>query len=146
MAIEMERKDEYKLPDTGVFGEVQIADEVVAIISSLAALEVEGVAKMSGNIPNELVSKLGMKNLSKGVKVEVSPESVAIELALEMKYGYSIPKVSEQVQEKVKSAIESMTGLFVERVNVRIVGVAVDKPQKPVKSQKSQKSAQIIKR
>ncbi|MBQ8147753.1 MAG: Asp23/Gls24 family envelope stress response protein [Lachnospiraceae bacterium] len=146
MAIDIERKDGYKLPDGGVFGEVQIADEVVAIISSLAALEVEGVAKMSGNIPNELVSKLGMKNLSKGVKVEVSPESVGIELALEMKYGYSIPKVSEQVQEKVKSAIESMTGLFVERVDVRIVGVAIDKPQKPVKNQKSHRSAQIIKK
>ncbi len=143
MAIDMDRKDGYKLQDAGVFGEVQIADEVVAIISGLAALEVEGVAKMSGNVPNELVSKLGMKNLSKGVKVEVSPESVMIDLALEMKYGYSIPKVSEQVQERVKSAIESMTGLNVERVNVRIVGVAVDKPQKP---QKSQRTVHVVKK
>lgn len=146
MAIDMERQDGYKLQESGVFGEVQIADEVVAIISSLAALEVEGVAKMSGNIPNELVSKLGMNNLSKGVKVEVSPESVAIELALVMKYGFSIPKVSEQVQEKVKSAIESMTGLSVERVDVRIVGVAVDKPQKAPKNAKNQKSIQIMKK
>lgn len=146
MAIDMERQDGYKLHETGIFGEVQIADEVVAIISGLAALEVEGVAKMSGNVPNELVSKLGMKNLSKGVKVEVSPESVMIDLALEMKYGYSIPKVSEQVQERVKSAIESMTGLCVERVNVRIVGVAVDKPQKNQKSQKSQRTVHMVKK
>ncbi len=142
----MEQQDGYKLQDSGIFGEVQIADEVVAIISGLAALEVEGVAKMSGNVPNELVSKLGMKNLSKGVKVEVSPESVMIDLALEMKYGYSIPKVSEQVQERVKSAIESMTGLTVERVNVRIVGVAVDKPQKAQKSQKSQRTVHVVRK
>ena len=142
----MEQQDGYKLQDSGIIGEVQIADEVVAIISGLAALEVEGVAKMSGNVPNELVSKLGMKNLSKGVKVEVSPESVMIDLALEMKYGYSIPKVSEQVQERVKSAIESMTGLTVERVNVRIVGVAVDKPQKAQKPQKSQRTVHVVRK
>ena len=90
-----------------------------------------------------MISMLGMNNLSKGVKVEVTPESVAIDLALEMKYGYSIPKVSEQVQERVKNAIESMTGLTVERVDVRIVGVAVDKPQKP---QKTQKAVRIVRK
>ena len=74
---------------------------------------------------------------------EVTTESVAIDLALEMKYGYSIPKVSEQVQERVKNAIESMTGLTVERVDVRIVGVAVDKPQKP---QKTQKAVRIVRK
>lgn len=137
MAIDMEHPDGYHLHESNAFGEVQIADEVVAIISGLAALEVEGVAKMSGNVPNELVSMLGMKNLSKGVKVEVSPENVQIDLALEMKYGYSIPKVSAQVQEKVKGAIESMTGLTVERVNVHIVGVAVEKPQKVQKPKKT---------
>ena len=143
MAINMERQDGYSLREAGAFGEVQIADEVIAIISGLAAVEVEGVAKMSGNVSNELISMLGMNNLSKGVKLEVKPESVAIDLALEMKYGYSIPKVSEQVQERVKNAIESMTGLTVERVDVRIVGVAVDKPQKP---QKTQKAVRIVRK
>ena len=143
MAINMERQDGYSLREAGAFGEVQIADEVIAIISGLAAVEVEGVAKMSGNVSNELISMLCMNNLSKGVKVEVTPESVAIDLALEMKYGYSIPKVSEQVQERVKNAIESMTGLTVERVDVRIVGVAVDKPQKP---QKTQKAVRIVRK
>ena len=143
MAINMERQDGYSLREAGAFGEVQIADEVIAIISGLAAVEVEGVAKMSGNVSNELISMLGMNNLSKGVKVEVTPESVAIDLALEMKYGYSIPKVSEQVQERVKNAIESMTGLTVERVDVRIGGIAVDKPQKP---QKTQKAVRIVRK
>lgn len=104
-------------------GEVHVADEVVAIIAGLAATEVEGVASMAGNITNELVSKLGMKNLSKGVKVEVAEKTVSIEVALNISYGYSIPEVSEKVQEKVKSAIETMTGLSVAIVNVRIATV-----------------------
>lgn len=104
-------------------GEVRIADEVVAIIAGLAATEVEGVASMAGNITNELVSKLGMKNLSKGVRVEVGEESVAVDVSLNIAYGYSIPKVSEKVQEKIKTAIETMTGLDVESVNIRIATV-----------------------
>lgn len=104
-------------------GEVHVADEVVAIIAGLAATEVEGVASMAGNITNELVSKLGMKNLSKGVKVEVAEKTVSVEVALNIFYGYSIPEVSEKVQEKVKSAIETMTGLSVAIVNVRIATV-----------------------
>ena len=104
-------------------GEVHVADEIVAIIAGLAATEVEGVASMAGNITNELVSKLGMKNLSKGVKVEVAEKTVSVEVALNISYGYSIPEVSEKVQEKVKSAIETMTGLSVAIVNVRIATV-----------------------
>ena len=104
-------------------GEVHVADEVVAIIAGLAATEVEGVASMAGNITNELVSKLGLKNLSKGVKVEVAEKTVSVEVALNISYGYSIPEVSEKVQEKVKSAIETMTGLSVAIVNVRIATV-----------------------
>ena len=104
-------------------GEVHVADEVVAIIAGLAATEVEGVASMAGNITNELVSILGMKNLSKGVKVEVAEKTVSVEVALNISYGYSIPEVSEKVQEKVKSAIETMTGLSVAIVNVRIATV-----------------------
>ena len=104
-------------------GEVHVADEVVAIIAGLAATEVEGVASMAGNITNELVSKLGMKNLSKRVKVEVAEKTVSVEVALNISYGYSIPEVSEKVQEKVKSAIETMTGLSVAIVNVRIATV-----------------------
>lgn len=104
-------------------GEVRIADEVVAIIAGLAATEVEGVASMAGNITNELVSKLGMKNLSKGVRVEVGEDSVLVDVSLNIAYGYSIPKVSATVQEKIKTAIETMTGLEVEGVNIRIATV-----------------------
>lgn len=123
MGKEQEDRNSYNTLEEGKIGEVQIADEVVAIIAGLAATEVEGVAAMAGNITNELVGKLGMKNLAKGVKVEVSEASVVVELSIMMKYGYSIPDTSQTVQEKVKAAIENMTGLTVSEVNIRIAGV-----------------------
>ena len=106
-------------------GVVQIADDVVAMIASLAATEVEGVSAMAGNITNELVGKLGMKNLSKGVKVDVTEEHVSVDLSLNIKYGYNIPATCGQVQAKVKTAIENMTGLTCNDVNIRIAGVKV---------------------
>ena len=113
----------YEIEDVG---QVQIADEVVATIAGLAATEVEGVASMAGNITKELIGKLGVKNLSKGVKVLVTDRSVDVDLALNIDYGYSIMKVSEKVQDRVKSAIENMTGLEVDMVNIRIVNVNMD--------------------
>ena len=107
-------------------GTVQIADDVVAIIAGLAATEVEGVKAMAGNITNELVAKLGMKNLSKGVEVEVDNNKVKASLSLILSYGYNIPEVSKVVQDKVKTAIENMTGLTVSAVNVRIANVDIE--------------------
>lgn len=104
-------------------GEVQVADEVVAIIAGLAATEVEGVTSMGGNITKDLVSRLGIKNLSKGVRVSVEEEQVSVDLTLNIAYGYAIPEVSRKVQERVKAAIENMTGLQVAGVNVRIAEV-----------------------
>ena len=118
-----ENRSTHKLYEKDKIGEVRIADEVVAIIAGLAATEVEGVDSMAGNITNELVGKLGMKNLSKGVKVEVTEEHVSVDLSLNIKYGYNIPSVSEQVEEKVSAAIENMTGLTVLDVNIKIAGV-----------------------
>ena len=118
-------RDTYTIYDDQTIGKVQIADEVVAIIAGLAATEVEGVASMAGNITNELVGKLGMKNLSKGVKVDVLDGIVTVTLALNMSYGYSIKDITAKVQEKVKAAIENMTGLEVADVNIRVAGVDV---------------------
>ena len=122
-------KDErniYTIQDDSSMGEVKIADEVVGIIAALAATEVEGVASMAGNITNELISRLGMKNLSKGVEVDVLEGVVTVSLALNMKYNYSIMDVSAKVQEKVKSAVENMTGLEVADVNVKVAGVEME--------------------
>lgn len=116
----------HTIHDDGKIGEVQIADDVVAIIAGLAATEVEGVASMYGNITNELVSKLGMKNLAKGVKAVLENDEVSVDLALNVKFGYSIKTVSATVQEKVKAAIENMTGLNVGAVNIRIANIIVE--------------------
>ena len=121
-----EEKNTYTIKTDENLGEVKIADEVVAIIAGLAATEVEGVESMAGNITNELVSKLGMKNLSKGVKVHVGENDVTVNLALNIKYGCEIPKVSAAVQDRVKTAIETMTGLEVSEVNIKIAGVNID--------------------
>ena len=107
-------------------GDVRIADEVVAIIAGLATTEVEGVSSMAGNITNESVSRLGMKNLSKGILVEVMENEVKVDVAINIAYGYSLPEVSAKVQDKVKNAIENMTGLNVAVVNVRIASVDME--------------------
>lgn len=127
LKIMAEDRNTYKIHDNGSLGEVQIADEVVAIIAGLAATEVEGVGSMAGNITNELVGKLGMKNLSKGVKVDVLEDVVCVDLALNIEYGFNILETSKRVQERVKAAIENMTGLTVSDVNVRIASVEIDK-------------------
>ena len=107
-------------------GEVRIADEVVAIIAGLAATEVEGVAAMAGNATREIIERMVMKSLSKGVFVELIDSTVSVKLSLNLEYGHSIPEVCAKVQERVKSAIENMTGLEVLDVNITIAGVNID--------------------
>ena len=108
-------------------GEIRVADDVVSIIAGLAATEVEGVGSMAGNITNEIVAKTGIKNLSKGVHVDVMDGIVTVDLDLNIKYGYAIPEVSGNVQERVRTAIETMTGLEVGTINVRIASVDMGK-------------------
>ena len=117
-------KDErttYTIQQDANKGEIKIADEVVAIIAGLAATEVEGVDCLNGRLTNETISRQGIKNLSKGVRVDVLEGIVTVSLAL--KYNYSIVNVTAKVQEKVKTAIENMTGLEVADVNIRVAGV-----------------------
>lgn len=120
-----EERNAYTIKNDANIGEVKIADEVVAIIAGLAAMEVEGVASMAGNATRELISKLGMKSLSKGVKVDVLDGIVTVSLTLNLLYGYGVKDISAKVQEKVKSSIENMTGLEVADVNIRVAGVKV---------------------
>lgn len=120
-------KNTLVLKDDADIGTVQIADDVVAMIASLAATEVEGVSAMAGNITNELMSRVGMKTLTKGVKVDVTGDNVRVDLAVTMEYGYNIPATCGQVQNKVKNAIENMTGLNCSDVNIRIAGINIKK-------------------
>ena len=128
MEKELERGT-YILNEDGKVGAVQIADDVVAMIASLAATEVDGVSAMYGNISNEIMSKVGMKKLTKGVKVDVLNSVVTVDLSITLEYGFNIPTTSKKVQEKVKSAIENMTGLEVADVNIRIANVNMSSNQ-----------------
>ncbi len=126
MADKKDLREAYTICDNQSIGKVQIADEVVAIIAGLAATEVKGVAAMAGNITNELVGKLGMKNLSKGVKIDVLDDVVSVDMDLVLQYGYNIPDTCKKVQDRVKTAIENMTGLQVSDVNISIASVELE--------------------
>ena len=107
-------------------GQIQIADEVIAIIAGTAACEIEGVY-MAGHYTDSLVSLFGKKNLAKGVKVEVEDGLTTLELEIAVEYGVNIKKTAEDVQLKVKNAVETMTGLSVSAVNVDVAAIASEK-------------------
>ncbi len=108
-------------------GYINIADDVVASIAGIAAIEVKGVSKLNGNITKELASKLGKKNLANGVKVLIDGGNVIVDISVELIYGNSIRAVSEEIQLKVKQAIENMTGLHCNIVNVVVTGIKTEK-------------------
>ena len=112
----------------GFLGKISISDEVIATIAGTAAMEIDGVAFMSAGNISDIAERLGKKNFSKGVKIEVNDNAVVAELNLFVKNGYKIPEISEKVQERVKTAVETMTGLEVLAVNVNISGLSVEKP------------------
>lgn len=120
-------RNTYVLQEDEKIGSVKIADDVVAMIAALAAMEVEGVADMSGNVTNEFLSRVGMKNTARGARVEVLQRKVKVDLAITMEYGFNIPATCQRVQAKVKSTVENMTGLEVTDVNIRIAGINVAK-------------------
>lgn len=111
------------------YGNVNISDDVIGIISSIAAAEITGISGLSGKITEDLVEMLGKKNFSKGVKVEIKEDKVEIDLNLIVDYGVKIPDVSWKVQENVKTAVESMTGLKVLAVNVHVNGINLKKKE-----------------
>ncbi len=112
------------------YGSVKISEEVVAIIAGIAATDVPGVAGMSGGIAGGIAEILGRKNLSKGVKVEVGEKEAAIDLYIIVEYGARIPEVAWDIQDKVKSTVQEMTGLNVVEVNIHIQGVNFEKEVK----------------
>lgn len=118
--------DTLKTYNSSSIGEVLVTEDVIAIIAGIAATEVEGVHSMAGNITNEIVAKLGRQNLSAGVNVTCIEDIVSVNLVINVEMGCKIQEVSRLVQEKVKNSIESMTGLTVENVDVRIANVNVD--------------------
>lgn len=125
MAKETDTKhSEVKEAEVQGIGQIQIADEVIAIIAGIAAIEVEGIAGMSGSISGDIVAEvLGRKNLSKGVKITVGQKDVSIDLNMVIEFGVKIPKVALEVQKRVQNAVETMTGLTVTAINLNITGI-----------------------
>jgi len=138
MMSEEEKDLEQQEVESADEGSIKIADEVVSIITGLAATEIEGVAGMSGGIAGGIADMLGRKNLSKGVKVDVDKESASVDVYVIIEYGKAIPDVAWQIQDNVKQAIEGMTGLSVKAVNVHVQGVNF--PEEEEESKEAEKA------
>jgi len=104
-------------------GKVNIADDVIGVIGSIAAAEIEGVKSLSGTFSEEIMSVMGKKSFNKGVRVEMENDVILIELSVIVDYGTKIHEIAKEVQENVKLAIESMTGFKVSAVNVFVEGI-----------------------
>ena len=111
----------------GGYGEVKIADGVITIIAGLAATEVKGVATLAGNATRDMIERNGVKSLAKGVKLSVEEGKVRCAINVNLRYGYSVPDTSLEIQDKVKTAIETMTGMEVTEVNIKIVNIVMEK-------------------
>jgi len=109
-------------------GQIQISNEVLAIISGTAALEVEGVA--ASHSVSDASGRFAKRNFSRGVKITVNGDIVSVDIAIIVKFGHQIHSVSEEVQKRVKAALETMVGMIVKEINVNVVGVHFDKPPK----------------
>lgn len=110
--------------DSTTSGEVKIADDVVASIAAIAAGEIEGVSAMTENIGDRLKYSVGIRSgAGSGVRVDVAGNMVRVDIALVIRYGHNVMETSRMVQDKVKNSIETMTGLNVTDVNIRITGV-----------------------
>lgn len=120
-----EERNTYTIHEDANIGEIKIADDVVAAISAFAAADVEGVSTIGGNTIRDIRGRMAGKAASKGVKVDVLEGIVTVSIHLSLVYGYSLVKVTAMVQDKVKNSIESMTGLTVADVNIRVTGVDV---------------------
>ncbi|KAF1086536.1 Alkaline shock protein 23 [Sporotomaculum syntrophicum] len=120
----MEQEELIMSEEKNGLGSIRIADDVVRIIAGMAAAEVPGVVGMSSGVVGGIAEKLGRKNLSKGVKVEVGEKEAAVDIFIVVEYGSSIPEVAAKIQDAVKGAVEKMTGLTVVEINVNVQGVA----------------------
>lgn len=117
---------EEKVQEEQQYGTIKIADEAVATIASMAAAHVAGVAGMSGGMASGISEKLGKKNLSKGVKVDVEDNTVVIALYLFVEFGVKIPQLAHEIQNEVRNTVENMTGLQVKEVNIHVQGISFE--------------------
>ena len=120
-------------------GKIVFANDVIATIAALAAAEIEGIEGMNGGVVGDMVEIFGKKNVTKGVKVEVTEENCKVDLSVNVRFGYKIREVCTNLQENVKSAIETMTGLNVTTVNVFVQSVTFDQNKDATEEKKRAK-------
>ncbi|NLM73239.1 MAG: Asp23/Gls24 family envelope stress response protein [Clostridiaceae bacterium] len=120
-------ENDMTVSNTDNTGQVKISSDVIVVIAHTVASEVEGVAAMNANIADNISSVLGRKNVPKGVKVEIDDNDVTIDLYIIVNYGARIPEVAWKIQERVKTAVESMTGMNVASINIHVQGVSFEK-------------------
>ncbi len=131
----VELDNEIKTENDGI----KISDDVVAVIAGVAVSEVPGVAGMAGRFAGGISEVLsGKKNLAKGIKVEVEGNDTKIDVNIIVEYGSRIPDVAFEIQNRVKKAVESMTGLNVEEVNVHVQGVDTDTAKEETSTENSE--------
>lgn len=118
-----------KSPGAQDLGNIEVASEVLEIIASISATDIEGVASMRGNFASGVVERLGKKVHGKGIKTELSDEGLAIDVYCVIDYGVSIPNTAKKIQEQVRQTLETMTSLQTQEVNVHITGIHFDNPQ-----------------
>ncbi len=111
-------------------GKVEISPEVIEIIASMAASEVEGVASMHSGFATGVVGKISRKQYGKGVKVELTEEGILVDVQLQMKFGVSIPVIAQQVQDNILQTLKTMTALEVSSINIHVAGIVFDQPEK----------------
>lgn len=121
--MEEEKKAPLTIREEGEAGFIQIADDVVSNIAGLAVTEVDGVSRLTGNVPNDLIAKMGKKNLAKGVRVTYTEDSFRVDVSVVVKFGFNLVEVSKAIQDKVKQALQTMTGLTPSVVNVRVSSI-----------------------
>lgn len=122
-----DKRNIYTIYDDHDTGSVVISDNVMCIIAGLAALEVDGIASMRGNIGLSQITRSEMNKISKCVKIIEEDGKIRVQLVLNIRYGYNLPDVTRKVQERVKDVLENMTGIEVESVNISISDVQIEK-------------------
>ena len=137
-----EKKQEVKKEDVKVDSQennIQISEDVVAVIAGMAASEVPGVAEMAGGFAGGISEVLsGKKNMSKGIKVDILEKSTKIDVNIIVEYGARIPEVAFEIQKRVKKSVENMTGLEVDEVNVHVQGVSTSQEKKKTEVEKKE--------
>ncbi|MFD1039178.1 Asp23/Gls24 family envelope stress response protein [Virgibacillus byunsanensis] len=110
-------------------GKVEIAPEVIEVITGIAASEVEGISSMRGNFASGVVERFGKKAHSKGVKVELTETGILIDLYVVLNFGVSIPQVAQKLQSNIRQTLKNMTALEIKEVNVHVVGIQMDQDE-----------------